>query len=127
MDVQTTCSFGFKAPSDYKNTPVQGTDSCVLSFWAAGCEFSADYGWYSGAVSANPGDLDYREEPAQIDGRNATAATYMSLEPTRYIAAIHFPVISPDSPGTKLTMIATCHSASAQSDALTLFSTIHFD
>jgi hypothetical protein len=127
MDVQTACKFGFKAPLDYQNEPVQGTDSCVLAFSAAGCQFGADYGWYSGGVRASPGDLNYREEAAQIDGRAATVVAYTTIDPTEYVAAIHFPMISQVAPATKLTIFATCPSASAQSDALTLFSTIHFD
>jgi hypothetical protein len=127
MDVQTMCSFGFKAPADYRNTPVQGTDSCVLQFNAAGCEFFADYGSYSGTVSKNPGYMNYREGVTQVDGRSATIVSYTTSDPTRYAAAIHFPEISKEQPGTKLTIIATCGSEMGQSDALALFGTIHFD
>lgn len=91
VDVQSMCHFGFSAPADYLNTPVQGTDSCVLKFSAAGCDFVADYGAFSGAGGANPGDLNYRQAAARIDGRDATVSTYTNLEPTRYLGAGSLP------------------------------------
>lgn len=126
MDVQTMCGFGFKSPADYQNTPVQGTDSCVLEFSAAGCKFFADYGWYSGAISKQPEDLNYREGETTIDGRSAMIAGYTNAD-QQYVAAVHVPQVSADSPAVKLTIVATCESEMGQTDAMMLFGTIHFD
>jgi hypothetical protein len=125
-DVQTECHFGFATPANYRNTPVQGTDSCVLEFSASDCSFSADYGLYSGQVTANPGDIDFRGITAEIDGLEATVVTYSTSDPASYMAAVHFPEVLKNNPGVKLTMIATCKSKRGQNDAQTLFHTVHF-
>lgn len=127
VTVSTRCHFRFQSPANYHDMPVQGTDSCVLQFTASDCEFFADYGAFSGAVSKDPSFQDYRDGVTMIDGRNATLATYTTVDPTRYVAAIHVSQVSQASPGTKLTLVAECRSGQGQTDAQRLFGTIHFD
>lgn len=126
MDVQTKCSFGFQAPANYVNKPVQGTDSCVLEFAASDCTFFADYGAFSGDITQNPGGSNYGVVAAQLDGRDARIAKSTNAD-HEYWAGLHVPQVSASSPGIKLTLTATCQSEMGQRDALELFNTIHFD
>jgi hypothetical protein len=126
--VTTSCGFSFQAPPDYQKSDVQGIDSCVLAFRAAGCAYSADYGLYSGGVATSGDEPDYRRIQSRIDGRDAEIVCYTestSVGAPHY-CGVHFPQAGP-SPDVKLTVVAQCETAMESVDAELLFRTIRFD
>jgi len=116
-----------RVPRDITETPVQGTDSCVVQYGADGCSYSADYGWYSGPVDQSAAEPEYRTWAEQIGGQSAQIATFGPTgESEPYGAAIHFAEL-PAGAGVKLTMYARCDSAEAQRTALQVFQTLTFE
>ena len=125
--VTASCGFSFDAPPDYAKSDVQGIDSCVLSFRAGGCVYSADYGWYSGDVATLGAEPDYRRVARRIDRRDAEIVCYVAASDPGppHFCGVHFPNVGPD-PNVKLTVTAHCETAEASADAELLFQTIRF-
>lgn len=61
---------------DITKTPVQGTDSSVVQYEADGCNYSADYGWYSSPVEQIAAEPGYRTWAEQIIGQSAQLASF---------------------------------------------------
>jgi hypothetical protein len=122
--VQTACDFGFSAPADYRERPVQGLDSCLVEFTAGDCEYRGDYGVFSGAVDSTGADDDVRKDATRIDGRDATLVTFHTGG--QYVAGVYFPEVQRDTTGVRLSLVGRCWSEAGQSDAQALFRSIHF-
>ena len=121
IDVQTRCGFGFSAPPDYRDTPVRGTDSCVLEFTAADCQYSADYGAFAGPFS----DHNCSARAATIDGHEATITSCEGDREYNYLSGIHFADVGRGT-GVRLTMVAKCRTPRGHKAAQALFGSLHF-
>jgi hypothetical protein len=122
--VQANCGYGFQAPAELTAIDRQGEDSCLDSWSTPGCAYAGDHGSYSSNLSELVGQpqLVVREE--SIDGRAAKLVT--ALQDGSFVAAVNFPQVSPDEPGVRLTVSATCDDSAGQQDALRAFRTITF-
>lgn len=122
--VRTNCGFGFYAPYGYRETPVQGTDSCVLQFAGEYCEYSADYGAFSGPVDTSGRGCIKRV--AYVDDRAAEISTCPGEHPDGYTAGLHVPDVRAGA-GIRLTIVASCRTTSGPSEAQALFRSIDFE
>jgi hypothetical protein len=126
IEVATRCGFRFKAPYGYRDTPVQGTDSCVLHFTADDCDYMADYGAFSGSFSPSDDKREYHERSATIDGHQAQLVSFVVSDvPNPFVAGVYFAEVGNEH--ARLSIQANCRHSSAPLGAHVLFRTIDFE
>jgi hypothetical protein len=126
ITITSECGFTLRAPPDLVEFKVQGTDSCVVSYQANGCNYDGDYGFYSGALDSASSQPGYHSQSALIDGQSASVVTYGLLDSApRWVAGVHFPAL-PAGASVKFTLLALCDTAAEQSVALQVFDTLRF-
>lgn len=130
-------AFTFRVPPDFREASVQGIDSDVARFEAAGggAAVSTDLGWYSNDLSHDPGVYEeYESCAAVIGGRPALLVTGTLRERSasgavRYVAAAAWRDILPggdeDMP-VHLTMWGEVQDSSRFQDVLTVLHTVRF-
>ncbi|HKP58584.1 MAG TPA: hypothetical protein VJV78_17785 [Polyangiales bacterium] len=122
VTVATKCGFKFKAPPNYREQPLQGTDSCVLQFTANDCDYFADYGAFSGALES---DRPCGRGPVTIDGFEAEVMVCPNTPRAGHFkTGVHFPFTRKSM--TRLTMTGTCPSGTASMESQLLYYSIRF-
>jgi hypothetical protein len=125
IEVKTRCGFSFKAPYDYRDTPVQGVDSCIVQFAAGYCEYTADFGAFSGPFGRSDSVDEYHERSATIDGHQAQLVSFTEADlPNPFVAGAYFSETGNES--ARLLIQANCRISSAPIEAHVLFRTIEF-
>lgn len=115
--VHGACGISMQAPT-LITQPVRGVDSCVASFVAPGCTYSADLGGFSNRLE----DYDAPEhsvESVRVAGRVARLVTSKGAPGTGlYFVGIHFPAPLWGGGGTvSATITASCATPEAQQTA----------
>jgi hypothetical protein len=122
LSVDSSCGFGFNAPPNFHEEPVQGIDSCVLRFTAGDCDYFADYGAFSGNLDS---ELVCGKNFDRIDGLNAELM--LCPRPGKaghFLTGVHF--ASTGKSMARLTMTGTCRSTSGSMESLALYYSIRF-
>lgn len=125
--VEGTCGDGYSffAPPEISREPVQGIDSCVERWATSTCSYAVDYGMYSNDLTGYADLPQYERAEKVIDGRKARVITALSEE--RFVAAVHFAGIDPESERVALTLWVSCTDEAGRKQALAAFDTIVFE
>mgnify|MGYP003407332132 CR=1 FL=1 len=124
VEVTATCGYTFHPPAVVAETKVQGTDSCVTQYEAAGCTFAGDYGAFSGSLEGFEGTPGYASSHPVIDAMEASIVTLGPVDgPTRYQAGVCF-LRLPAGTDIELTLLASCKSEEARDMAVRVIRTL---
>jgi hypothetical protein len=123
----TSCGFSLKAPSDFVEVPVQGTDSCVVQYDSPSCVMTGDYGWYSDPLDWTASEAEYQEQTITVDSRSAKLVTFRDDQPRPLSAAIHVADTENNGSDTKLTLSARCDDAAHRDEMVTALASLDFD
>ena len=125
--LESGCGYTFRAPSDFVEVTVQGTDSCVSQYESSACVIFGDYGWYSDPLDWAAEEAEYDEQTITVDSRGAKLVTFRVPEPERpFWVALHVADVNGDSLGTKLTVAAQCADAAHRDEMVTGLQSLRF-